>query len=197
MKKKSPALPVATLLTILLFTVPVFLLIGYLVLQIQTARQVEVNIDSTKKQIVTKEQEISTLQTQLEILHKIKESYKSHLQEMKREFEKAELNRQRLTDYAPYPPKNTMYPESLTNIPKDIKAALKLTKVQGMKIHIEEANRPGFTLGTVKAYGTLEQLYRLKIELLRLTYIDSIRSSMIQSVANQKFITLKFWIRTL
>ena len=198
MKKKAPALPPATLMTILLFTVPVFIMIGYLVWQIQTIRQTETNIVLTEKKIVNKEQEIASLQSQLATLRTIQANYRTYLQTMEKEFNEAESNRQRMKKHAPYPLQNTTYPGVLTDIPQDIKRKLESTGAENIKIQVAaETNRPDFALGTVEAYGTLEQLYNLEIELLRLTYIDSVSSSMIQEVANKKFITLKFWIRTL
>ena len=100
MKKKAPALPPATLMTILLFTVPVFIMIGYLVWQIQTIRQTETNIVLTEKKIVNKEQEIASLQSQLATLRTIQANYRTYLQTMEKEFNEAESNRQRMKKHA-------------------------------------------------------------------------------------------------
>ncbi len=197
MKKKAPALPAKTLLTITFFAIPVFIMIGCLVWQIETIRQTENNIELTQKKIAKKEQEIKSLQSQLATLRTIQATYRSHLQAMQKEFDEAESSQRRIKAYSSYPPKDTTYPGVLTDLPMDIRTALGTVNAENLSVHIEEASRSGFVLGTVKAYGSLEQLYNLAIELLRLTYVDTIQSSMIQKVANKKFITLKFWIRTL
>ncbi len=194
MKQKLPS---STVFLIAVFSAIAFLLIGGLAWQIQTIRETQDTIILTKKRIEKKQKDIDMLQSQLDTLRKIQASYKKYLQSMQKEFNMADSNRKNLMSFASFPPKDATYKELLTNLSGDLKTALAKTNVKNIKISIEDGNNQGFVLGTIKAYGTLQELYNLEIQLLGLNYVDSIKSSLIQKIANQKYITLKFWVRTL
>lgn len=194
MKQKLPS---STIFLIAVFSAIAFILILGIAWQIQTIRKTQDTIILTKKRIEKKQKDIDMLQSQLDTLRKIQASYKQYLESMQKEFNMADSNRKNLMSFASFPPKNATYKEPLTKLPEDLKSALTKTNVKNLKIYIEESNNQGFVQGTIKAYGTLQELYNLKIQLLGLDYIDSIKSSLIQKIANQKYITLKFWIRTL